>query len=124
MDVPELGQSAARARQAAPDADGEAPLPPAPEVIHAETAFIVYRLPDGQVILNADLNAPVTVRRPPLSHDVVGMAHCVIEYIRLMGLAPATAKAVVDAVEAKQQEQLKQMQDAHIVAQMQRRGGG
>jgi len=126
MDVPELGHSAARVRQEKdqlPPRDDEAPLPPAPEVISAETAFIVYRLEDGQVILDANLNAPVSVRRAPLSHDVIGMAHCVIEDIRLMGTIPAIANAaaeeVVAKVEQKQQEQMKQFQDQQILAQLQ-----
>jgi len=128
MDIPELGHSAARARQespkAIPDEDDMSPLSPLPDVIHADTAFLVYKTPDGQVILTADLNTPVSVRRGPLNHDIVGMSHCVLEDIRLMGSAPAIAQTVVNAVKLEQQQQMEQMQQAQVLQQIQKQKQG
>lgn len=116
MQVPELGQSAARARQTTtvePDTE-----PKAPEVIDVETAFLLYRLPDGQVVMDANINAAIAPRRGVVAHDVIGMANCVIEDVRLMATAPAIAQETVNAVEARQREVVDQAKNAQIAARI------
>ena len=63
MDIPILGQDAARARSAQ--------QPEKPEFIGAECAFIVYQTPEGQWIPTADLDIPVTTERPTGQHDII-----------------------------------------------------
>lgn len=119
MQVPELGQSAARARQTPsthpvePDSE-----PQAPEVTDVETAFLLYRLPDGQVVMDANINAAIAPRRGVVAHDVIGMANCVIEDVRLMATAPAIAQETVNAVEARQREVVDQAKNAQIAARI------
>lgn len=66
MDIPILGEAAARARTAQQPADEK------PEFIDAECAFIVYQTPDGAWVATADLDIPVTVERPSTRHDIIG----------------------------------------------------
>lgn len=116
MQVPELGQSAARTRQTTTVEPGTEPK--APEVIDVETAFLLYRLPDGQVVMDANINAAIAPRRGVVAHDVIGMANCVIEDVRLMATAPAIAQETVNAVEARQREVVDQAKNAQIAARI------
>lgn len=123
MQVPELGQSAARARQTDDVRQSLEELRDqeksgAPEVVDVETAFLVYRLPDGQVVMDANINAAIAPRRGVVAHDVIGMANCVIEDVRLMATAPAIAHETVNAVEARQREVVDQAKNAQIAARI------
>lgn len=65
MEIPILGQDAARARTAQQPADGK------PEFIDAECAFIVYQTAEGLWVSTADLGTPVTAERATTRHDII-----------------------------------------------------
>lgn len=67
MEVPMLGQSAAQARNAQPQE------PEAPEIIDAETGFLVYRDLNGEVLVG-DLDKPVTPSREATWTDIIAMS--------------------------------------------------
>jgi len=128
MAIADLGQAAARAREVAAemnvtDPDAEEVMP---EVVEVDTAFLVYRLPTGQVVMNSDINALISPQREPVIHDVIGMTQCVTQDAILMGSAPAIAQATVSAVENAQRAAIKQMQDQQIyeAAQKAAQNGG
>jgi hypothetical protein len=107
MSIPELGQSAARARQA-PAVTVEAPE--VPEIIEAETAFLVFRTPDGRTVVSPDLDLPVSPRREPTTHDVVGMCANAQDDIRAQAIIPGIANGVVGMMmQAGQQQAQRQL---------------
>jgi hypothetical protein len=111
--IPELGKSAASARQA----PAAPPEPEAPKVIDAEVAFVVYRTPDGRTVFTPDLDALVSPRREPTIHDVVGMCQNSIDDARAMGTGPGIAQAVVQNMMAVQaQAQQRQASPAEAAA--------
>lgn len=97
MPAVDLSGAAARARQqaTAPAEDAE------PEIIPAETAFLVYRRGDtGQVVMTHDINAPLQVQRSP-NHDDVYMLMNVI--LKDMAAAQTAALTVQNILTAQQQ---------------------
>jgi hypothetical protein len=66
MQVPELGSGAAKVRTQMRQQETE------PETAEAVTAFLVYITPEGRVIMDANLDAPVTALRPPSRHEIIG----------------------------------------------------
>lgn len=64
MEVPVLGQDAARVREGVRQQE-------APQVIEAVTAFLVCITPDGRYIMETDLDVPVTADRLPTRHEVI-----------------------------------------------------
>jgi len=74
MAVADLSSAAARSRR--PEA------PAAPEIIEADTAFLVYRRKDtGQIVLSNDLNAAVKADRQPTHNDVYMFLHVLLKDI-------------------------------------------
>lgn len=75
--VPQLGSSAARARQAhaAQEALVARLTGQTGEAFDVETAFIVYCNLSGGIGVSDDINAITDVQRPPSRHDVIGMVH-------------------------------------------------
>lgn len=82
------------------------------------TAFLLYRLPDGQVLGNTDLDAPVTVEREPHLHDIIGMAHAMATDVDVMLHAQYIANAVVGTQQAAARAAMQQMQAAQVKAQL------
>ena len=86
MPAAELGAAAAQQRTAPPA--------PAPEVVEADTAFLVFRKADtGEIVMTHDINAPITVNRPPTFDDVYGMMQIVIKDIVANQTATLAARA-------------------------------
>lgn len=77
MPVPVLGSSAAKMR------DVQRTAAETPAVIEAVTAFIVYATPDGRYLPEYDLDAPLTVTRPPTRHEVIAGCEIVTADTRL-----------------------------------------
>jgi hypothetical protein len=101
----DLSQSAARERKAdATDAleTGEA----LPEVVEAEYAFMIYRKPDGQLVLTNDLDTAVVPQRAP-THDEVYSA---FDIMRKDMLVQQTAATSAQAVLQMQQALMQQIQ--------------
>ncbi len=120
MEIPDLSQRAARTRVTEPATEEVPEQIPAPEVIEADTAFLVYRLPSGQTVVTPDLNTPVIARREPTTHEVIGMSHNVIDEVRTIMTAPGIAETVSEAVVHRvKQEQIAAMETAQKQAVMQ-----
>lgn len=77
MDVPVLGSGHAKAREQVRQAEQ------VPAVIEAATAFVIYVTPDGRFLPETDLDAPVTITRPPTRHDILAGCAVVAGDIRL-----------------------------------------
>ncbi len=94
MPAVDLSAAAARARSE-PAEDAE------PEVIPAETAFLVYRNGEtGQIVMTHDINAPLLVKRTP-NHDDVYMMMNVI--LKDMAAAQTAALTVQNILQVQQQ---------------------
>lgn len=66
----------------------------APEVVPADTAFLVFRnASTGEIVMTHDVNAPITVNRPPTFDDVYGMMHIVLKDIVANQTATLAARA-------------------------------
>jgi hypothetical protein len=122
MAIPELGKAAAQAR-----AVQDQPIPPEESaIIEVDTAFLVYRLPTGEVVANTDINAPIVPARTAHSHDIIGMSHSVIGDVETMARAPYIGRAVVaEQMQMAQQIQAQRQQAAAMsaLAGQQREGG-
>lgn len=111
-------------RQAHPhDIIGMATAVEAPEIdadyfpdteIAVSTAFLVYRLPGGEVLANTDLDAPVCADREPHAHDIEGMLEAVVRDVDTISHAPYFANAVVQAQMQVGQAMRQQMEHAQI----------
>lgn len=88
MEIPILGQDAARARTAQQTTDQ-------PEIINAECAFIVYQTAEGVWVVTPDLSTPVTVARQATRHDIIGASEVVKhDQIRQMATQETTMSVV------------------------------
>lgn len=104
-DIPLLGQNKTQAPK----------QPEAPEIIEAVTAFVVYLTPDGRVMADVDLNAPITAQRPPTFDDMYGMCANVMKDVTNTDSAMKTAQATING----QLQVQAQMQQAQQNAQIQ-----
>jgi hypothetical protein len=130
MTIPALDQNSARARTPQPatmtapveadvfDEDDEQPDQPPIPAIQADCAFVVYRQLDGRTIVTADLNAPVVARRPPTTHDVVGMCANAQDDVRAQATVPGIANAVAGEMMKVQQMMTNQAQEMAVRQQM------
>lgn len=82
------------------------------------TAFLVYRLPGGEVLANTDLSAPVTVDREPHDHDIDGMLEAVIRDVDTISHAPYVAQAVLQGQMQVAQQMQQQMQHQQMQARL------
>src|ERR1700691_3285950 len=97
MSAADLGQSAARARQAAEAAAAEAETAE-PEIIPAETAFLVYRNGEtGQIVMTHDINAPLLVRRSPNHDDVYMMMQIILKDMLAAQIASLSVQGNIQA---------------------------
>jgi hypothetical protein len=98
----DLSAAAARARTTqAPPAE-----PEEPEVIPAETAFLVYRNGEtGQIVMTHDINAPLLVKRSPNHDDVYMMMNVILKDMA----AAQTAALTVQNILSMQQQMASQM---------------
>lgn len=88
METPELSQSAASQRVE--------PEEEVIDVIEARTAFLVFTTPEGNTVLTADINAPITVERPPTSHEVKGALYVVLSDFAVSETALNTAQMTIN----------------------------
>lgn len=93
------------------------------ELVEAETAFLIYTTPEGNTVLTPDINIPLTVERPPTSHEVKGALHNVLDDFQMQEAAfiaaPLIAQHVLNAqMQAVQQIRQQQLspQEAQAVA--------
>lgn len=89
MDVPLLGQSAAKARDDVRKHADE------PRIIEAVTAFRVLITPDGRCLMEPDPDAEVITERAPTSHDVISACTAVITDVTRMMLVQDTVVTVL-----------------------------
>jgi hypothetical protein len=109
----DLSGNAARARAAAEAAAARADEP---EVIPAETAFLVYRRADnGQIVMTHDVNAALKVSRSPNHDDVYMMMQVIIKDMVAHQVAGLTVQSTLSA----QQQIAKQMMSADEQAALQ-----
>jgi hypothetical protein len=106
MAAVDLSQSAQRERKAQEAQQALVNDEALPEVIEAEYAFMIYRKPDGQLVLTNDLNVPLTVERPP-THDEVYSA---FDIMRKDMVVQQTAATSAQAVLQMQQALMQQIQ--------------
>lgn len=94
MAIVELGKAAAAQRagvpQSAPEAPGEENA-----IIDVDTAFLVYRLPTGEVLVDTDINANIVPARAPHPHDILGMVAAASGDVSIMAHAPYIASTVI-----------------------------
>ena len=127
MNVPDLSQNAARNRNSTQPEEELGPVGgstagQAPEVIEADTAFLVYRLPNGETVVTPDLYTPVIPRRDPTTDEVSAMSANVIEKVRMMTTIPAIAEAVVMRVKHEQTAAMEAAQVAAVKQAMAKKG--
>lgn len=75
MEVPTLGQSAAKMREESRTLETPGPT-------EAVTAFLVYVTSDGRYIMDTDLDADLIAARQPTRHEVIAACECVAADIR------------------------------------------
>lgn len=90
MTVPELGKVAADER-AQPEEEETI------EVIEAKTAFLIFTTPEGNTVLTADINAPITVERQPTSHEVKGALYVILSDFAVSETALNAAQMTVNS---------------------------
>lgn len=88
METPELSQAAATQRVE--------PEEEVIDVIEAQTAFLVFTTKEGNTVLTADINTPITVERPPTSHEVKGALYVVLSDFAVSETALNTAQMTVN----------------------------
>lgn len=82
---------------------------------NVSTAFLVYRLPGGEVLANTDLDAPVSPeRRAHYPDDIAGMLAAVVRDVDCISHAPYLAQAVVQGQMQVGQAMRQQMEHAQI----------
>lgn len=87
-DIPELGRAAA--------AERTQPEEEVIDVIEAKTAFLVFTTPEGNTVLTADINAPISVERPPTSHEVKGALYVVLSDFAVSETALNSAQMTIN----------------------------
>ena len=113
MPAVDLSAAAARARSTQP-------APPAedaePEIVPAETAFLVYRNGEtGQIVMTHDINLPLLVKRSPNHDDVYMMMNVILKDMA----AAQTAALTVQNILIKQQQMAQQMMSPEEAAALQ-----
>jgi hypothetical protein len=115
MPAVELGQSAARARAAAaqPAEDAE------PEIIPAETAFLVYRNAEtGQIVMTHDINATLQVRRTPNHDDVYMMMQIILKDMLAAQIAALSVQGNISAQQQIAQQMMSPDEQAALQAML------
>ncbi len=100
-EIPLLGQSDVKERQAADDA---------PQMVEADTAFLVI-WKEGQVLVSGDLDAAVVSKRYPTPDDITGAAAVLQKNLG--------SERTVGLWMAQQQEAMKKIQQAQMAAKTQ-----
>ena len=63
----------------------------APQIVPAEVAFVVYRTPEGQIMISDDLNTALQVSRQPSLDDIYSMMATGVKNITVNQTAMATS---------------------------------
>lgn len=90
MPAAELGGSAARERRQQKEQESKAP-----EILEVETAFIMYRTKDGNVVLTEDLNVPLKTERQIIPQEMLTMMYIASESIKSQQVAQMTADVIM-----------------------------
>jgi hypothetical protein len=116
----DLSAAAARARTQAPP-----PAEPAePEVIPAETAFLVYRNGEtGQIVMTHDINAPLLVKRSPNHDDVYMMMNVILKDMAAAQTAALTVQNILSAQQQMAQQMMSPDEQAALQAMLAGKGG-
>jgi hypothetical protein len=120
-EVPTLDAAAARERAADPaeEPTEETGEETGPQMVIATTAFIVMWI-NGQVIVTADLNAPIAIDHYPTADEITGAAANLLQdrsAEKVASLAAgATAQATFDLLQEKQREAVEKLEEARSKA--------
>jgi len=99
-----LGPDGEPAKAAQPDSGKEQ------EPIAVDTAFLVFRLPDGTTVMHHDTDLPLKVVRPPTRDEVKGMCANVISDTDNTEVAMLTTQQVLgNLMQMGQQQQQRQL---------------
>jgi hypothetical protein len=112
----DLSAAAARARtqQAPPPAEDAEP-----EVIPADTAFLVYRNgKTGQIVMTHDINAPLLVNRSPNHDDVYMMMNVILKDMAAAQTAALTVQNILQAQQAMASQMMSPQEQAAMQAML------
>jgi hypothetical protein len=116
MPAVDLSDSAARVRAAAEKAKAE---DAEPEVIPAETAFLVYRRGDtGQIVMTHDINAPLLVNRSPNHDDVYMMMQVILKDMLANQIATLSVQGNIQAQQQIAQQMMSPGEQEALKAMM------
>lgn len=119
--MPLLGPDGKPRQPAQPAPDPDAPREP----IAVETAFLVFRLPDGSTVMHHDITIPLTVARPPSRDEVKGMCANVISDTNNVEVVTMTTQNVVgNLMRVGQQAANGQLTDEEKQALVRSQGNG
>ena len=120
MPAVDLSAAAARARTQQP-ADNK---PDEPEVIPADTAFLVYRNGEtGQIVMTHDINAPLLVKRSPNHDDVYMMMNVILKDMAAAQTAALTVQNILAMQQQVAQQMMSPAEQAAMQAMMSGKGG-
>lgn len=97
---------------------GQAPAetPPEQEFIEAQSAFLVYRTAEGQVVLTPNINAAITVERQPTMNEIYSACTVITKDITTQ----ETAQTMVAFMNAAAQRAMSDQQNTQIMQQLQK----
>lgn len=109
-EVPLLGQTQPNQEEAPPDQT----------FVEAKTAFLIYLLEDGSVVMNPDINIPIVIENPPTQKEVLDAVTSVKRDIEAAQLAIQTAQLTLNnlpmALMQFQAQMQQSLQNAQIAA--------
>jgi hypothetical protein len=91
-EVPALDATAAEERAAVEEAQE---LPETITLEEAEFAILIYRKPDGSLVVTPDINVPVEVERQATSDELKATLSKILDDIRAQEIANVTAQMVI-----------------------------
>ena len=122
--MPLLGPNGEPAR-ANPQQEAPGPDSGPPEPIVVDTAFLVFRLPDGTTVMHHDTDLPLKVVRPPTRDEVKGMCANVISDTNNVEVVTMTTQNVVgNLMRVGQQAANGQLTDEEKQALVRSQGNG
>jgi hypothetical protein len=89
----------------------------APELALASTAFLVAWI-NGEVIVTADLNAPIMVHHDPTADEILGAGAVLVADRTAERTASLSAQTTVATIENKQKQAMAKMQAAQAEAML------
>jgi siroheme synthase len=123
MPAADLSQSVARARTQA-EAAAAAEENAEPEIIPAETAFLVYRNSEtGQIVMTHDINAPLQCVRTPNHDDVYMMMNVILKDMAASQTAALTVQGLMQAQQQIAQQMMSPEEQKAMQAMMMKKGG-